>query len=665
MEETRSRAGGSPSGLTCRRRRASALVLLSTLLATLAASPSVLAAPYTEPLPGGGAQYQQNSTGVLEWSAEELAAAQAAITKQGFHYGATDTTPLLGGPSGPSKTALDRLTANTLPKAPEVRRGSLDLSQQLGFLALVSQVRYIPLTPGQAAFRAAGAFVGLVGGRIKFLELTRIESPPQRDVKLFPVEPGQAMISACGPGSPGDCVSIEAPGKGFSVSSYSPMWGFFPGTWAVAEVGDCGAPPGINDIRPFVGTLLRSRDFNTGEYFCSRPYNVYQRAYAEYKKLDPVVRDSPPPSPATPEPDPHGPDNGSPEEPWFQPSPSLEEQLARIRALLGSDPLSDEVRGAINWVLSQPESGLPPKARPFDPLDPRCNATGSPKRPAFKTDESYANYSTCLSKLGLTPARTTRSLSNADINKYPDGALSVTPAAGTSVPSGSTVTVTTNPAMSGTLKATTDALIRNNKSTHDTVAFRRDHAPLVAQECLRLAARTRALSQVEHHVSDASCGNTERPGDPIFASGNGNPLEATQHDIDALGLNPAKLTGSYVGWLRLNREDKGPSSRWYENHDQTGMAAGVKCKGSFTSNHPTDCDEFPFHSTTQGGSASKIPKPHLRVILQSSNRSQGSLLGGFYTSCGISTISPGGRFLNTPNTRLPTLKLCNAGLDEA
>ena len=72
----------------------------------------------------------------------------------------------------------------------------------------------------------------------------------------------------------------------------------------------------------------------------------------------------------------------------------------------------------------------------------------------------------------------------------------------------------------------------------------------------------------------------------------------------------------------------------------------------------TDCDEFPFYQTAQGGRPA-LPLPHLRIIAASAKRSQGGSLGSFTSNCSIVDDS---EFLVVPSTVLPTkTNLCSAG----
>jgi hypothetical protein len=163
---------------------------------------------------------------------------------------------------------------------------------------------------------------------------------------------------------------------------------------------------------------------------------------------------------------------------------------------------------------------------------------------------------------------------------------------------------------------------------------------------------------VDDKMPDEVCGNATTPAKPIFLAGTvssagTSQLEAAQHDVDALGLNPDALEGSYPGWFRLNWQTK-PRTGWYTAYTETGK--DTLCAGTIADS--TDCDEFPFHSTAQGGRPA-VPLPHLRVISASANRSQGNSLFDFTTTCGV---PEDGEFLVAPSTVLPTnTRLCSAG----
>lgn len=132
---------------------------------------------------------------------------------------------------------------------------------------------------------------------------------------------------------------------------------------------------------------------------------------------------------------------------------------------------------------------------------------------------------------------------------------------------------------------------------------------------------------------------------PIFASGRSDVPQATDHDIAAIGTNPA--------WAKLNylpSASQTGSRSWYSSLPAcAGVVAGV-----------TSCDEYPFWSSMQGGPNS-VPQPHLAIIDSGQNSLQGSRYGTFVTSCHMSS---GDAFISAPlpatvPTTVPTLILCN------
>lgn len=155
-------------------------------------------------------------------------------------------------------------------------------------------------------------------------------------------------------------------------------------------------------------------------------------------------------------------------------------------------------------------------------------------------------------------------------------------------------------------------------------------AEIVAKQCRRLVVRA--------SLPTGDC--TELP---IFASGDLDVPQATQHDFEAIQQYPA--------WAKLNYESSTGKSGagWYGSDP----VCEEKPKGF-------DCDEYPFFSTEQGGKTS-LPRPSLKPVLSSQNRRQGGLLGNFYAKCGVN-YGKGRPFLNVPmppGSNVPTLTLCN------
>jgi hypothetical protein len=155
-------------------------------------------------------------------------------------------------------------------------------------------------------------------------------------------------------------------------------------------------------------------------------------------------------------------------------------------------------------------------------------------------------------------------------------------------------------------------------------------AEVVAKQCRRL-------------VIPASLPTSDCTELPIFASGDLDVPQATQHDIEAIDYYPP--------WVKLNYESSaGKSGEGWYRYDPV---CEEKPKGF-------DCDEFPFFSTEQGGKFSD-PRPSLKPVVKVQNQRQGGKLGTFYARCGVN-VGKGRPFLNVPmppGSNVPTLYLCN------
>lgn len=149
-------------------------------------------------------------------------------------------------------------------------------------------------------------------------------------------------------------------------------------------------------------------------------------------------------------------------------------------------------------------------------------------------------------------------------------------------------------------------------------------ARTVLKTCTRLATATQCLDR------------------PIFVSGDiARVRAATNHDRRAIFRHgkPAMLT--YAA------KDQRAGSGWYEPVADT--ACGPQVAG-------TECDEYPFRSTVQGG-----PGASLERIDFTANRSQGGSLVGFYNAC---RVAYGEQFIVVPAPRgsnLPSMPVCNHG----
>lgn len=180
----------------------------------------------------------------------------------------------------------------------------------------------------------------------------------------------------------------------------------------------------------------------------------------------------------------------------------------------------------------------------------------------------------------------------------------------------------------------------------------------IARQCLHLASLAALVPQ--------TCDNT-----PIFVSGRDVP-EATDHDLEALtGMvpDPSDAPGTYIpstaigytlppavagdpqappestyqatgaphfrpGWILQYWEGGSgsgkPNHRWYINHP-TCLA------GEFGDR--LDCDEFPLFATEEGGRPAAAT-PHLRLVPETSNRSQGVRFQGWPAQCSLLAGTP-------------------------
>ncbi|MGV8968591.1 MAG: NucA/NucB deoxyribonuclease domain-containing protein [Cellulomonas sp.] len=130
---------------------------------------------------------------------------------------------------------------------------------------------------------------------------------------------------------------------------------------------------------------------------------------------------------------------------------------------------------------------------------------------------------------------------------------------------------------------------------------------------------------------------------PVFLSGQADVKEATDHDIEALTLNPA--------WVQLNYRARAnnPSKTWWKDTDPICLA---KVTGQA-------CDEFPGYATLQGGGLA-VPRPSLKAIDFDQNSLQGSKYNTFLGTC---HVAEGEAFLWVPVPReapsVSTLAICN------
>lgn len=128
--------------------------------------------------------------------------------------------------------------------------------------------------------------------------------------------------------------------------------------------------------------------------------------------------------------------------------------------------------------------------------------------------------------------------------------------------------------------------------------------------------------------------------------------EATAHDISAIGAGQPSLL-HYES--RSQKQIGGLSPGWYGTPQ-------TNCSGTYrssTDDFPTNCDEFPFYSTVEGG-----PGASLVNILGTDNDTQGRQLGQFYQACGLvgsPVASDSNAFVVVPNPGSPSVGICGLG----
>ncbi len=178
----------------------------------------------------------------------------------------------------------------------------------------------------------------------------------------------------------------------------------------------------------------------------------------------------------------------------------------------------------------------------------------------------------------------------------------------------------------------------------------------IARQCLHLASLATRVPE--------TCDNT-----PIFVSGRDVP-EATDHDLEALtGMvpDPSGAPGAYIpstaigytlppavpGELVAPPESEYQATggryfrpNWFLQHWE---GSAEKPRREWYNKHPVcaqgsdgdglDCDEFPLFATEEGGRPAR-PTPHLRLVPQTPNRSQGGSFRGWPAECSLLAGTP-------------------------
>jgi hypothetical protein len=158
----------------------------------------------------------------------------------------------------------------------------------------------------------------------------------------------------------------------------------------------------------------------------------------------------------------------------------------------------------------------------------------------------------------------------------------------------------------------------------------------------RPVART-VLKTCQRLVFRAGRGISDCLDLPIFASGDLDVPQATQHDRESISKRPQ--------WVLLNYE-RGtgkPDRLWYTGKPQ--------CAGASSSQQ---CHEYPFFASKQGG-PSVSPLPRLKLVDGGQNKLQGTLYGAFLSKC--TRYIDNAPFLSVPlpkGSGIPTqYRLCN------
>jgi hypothetical protein len=130
----------------------------------------------------------------------------------------------------------------------------------------------------------------------------------------------------------------------------------------------------------------------------------------------------------------------------------------------------------------------------------------------------------------------------------------------------------------------------------------------------------------------------------IYSPGQDVPA-AEQHDFDAIGAGQSPVL-HYMN--ATDKAARGTSSGWYTavQYNNCGL-------GSTPAAPNTECDEYPFFSTAEGG-----PGASLRQINADDNGRQGNQLKTFYSQCGLNGSGPSNEFIVAPNPCFDSIGFC-------
>jgi len=180
-----------------------------------------------------------------------------------------------------------------------------------------------------------------------------------------------------------------------------------------------------------------------------------------------------------------------------------------------------------------------------------------------------------------------------------------------------------------------DAATAQIETLNPDLALTRAEVKEIAKRCAWLASQAA--------LSTSDCG---RAGLPLFVTGGAATMQASKHDLNAIGSRPS--------WMQLNYDGVEKSRSW--------LASDGRCAGLTGGNTGMQCHEYPYNKTEQGGQSSD---PSIAPIPSFDNQSQGGSWGVGIISCAMrpaqSSDARGDAFLvvPVPVDTLPTFWLCN------
>lgn len=143
----------------------------------------------------------------------------------------------------------------------------------------------------------------------------------------------------------------------------------------------------------------------------------------------------------------------------------------------------------------------------------------------------------------------------------------------------------------------------------------------VVLTCLRMSVLSLASN-----ISPTECGRKA-----IFAPGH-DVLEPAQHDWDAIRVQPS--WGELTFATTAEKEGDGYVRGWY---NRVAHATDCPDPRPVVNGAATDCDEYPFFASEEGGSESfdTKPQPSLRIVNAVQNQLEGRLWRNFAYACRI------------------------------